>query len=924
MMAPSPNLSVGDATLLGIPFLWGSIGMGDFDSEPATRLMWAKSVRCDGERGLHHPLVCHALDVGEVARAMWHQVVAPAARVEYAGALGLSEAEAGRWIAFWAAAHDIGKASPWFQGRDPGARTVLKTLGFDFPPAGTAPRHDLVTARVLGDWAQQGSCLRLPAVVASRVSKAVGAHHGAYPLTYRLQRLGPSVLGGGRWGRARTHLLDALAEHFGAGSLPTAACGEEPDHAFFVFLAGLVCVADWIGSNDRHFPFAGARVDLAVYTASASDRAANALEALGWKGLSACGNPLDFCHTFGFPPRPLQEAAARLVRGLEGPALVLIEAPMGEGKTEAALALADHWTRATGQRGAYLALPTQATSNQMLARTAQFLNRRYPQDRVNLQLLHGQAALSAEFQAMRLSSVADDDATGTGTVVAEEWFTQGKRGLLAPFAVGTVDQALLSVLQTRHYFVRLFGLAHKTVVLDEVHAYDTYMSTLMERLLEWLGRLGTSVVLLSATLPRSRRRSLLAAYAGTDARSLGMPEAAYPRVTVANSVRAMASTVGSAVCKEAQLRRVPNDRLVGELGGALRDGGCAAVVCNTVGQAQRTYLALRDALRPIAAEVMLFHARFPFGQRGEVERTVLARFGKPGCRPRKAVLVATQVVEQSLDLDFDLMVTEVAPVDLVLQRMGRLHRHERQDRPARLAAPEFWLLEPDLDGAGIPCFGATERVYDRHLLLRSWLSLESKDLVRVPEDVEALVESVYADELPGAPSKRWGAALRESAEARDRDNEECEQSAANVLVGSPALPDDPLEAFNRELEEDSPDVHRSLQAKTRLGPPAVDVVCAFRLTDGVLALDGSGTIPVDLIREPEPGQVERLLQASVSISHRAFFGHFSREAVPIGWQKSPWLRHHKVAEFDAECRMRIDGWALHLDSELGVVIERMD
>jgi CRISPR-associated endonuclease/helicase Cas3 len=163
---------------------------------------------------------------------------------------------------------------------------------------------------------------------------------------------------------------------------------------------------------------------------------------------------------------------------------------------------------------------------------------------VNLQLLHGHAALSAELQLLRDNAAAlfqpssihdEDDHPHDATVVAAEWFTARKRGLLAPFGVGTVDQALLAVLKTRHGFVRLFGLGHKTVVVDEVHAYDTYMTTLLERLLHWLATLGASVVLLSATLPRGRLAALLDAFAAgradTNSTAASGPAILYPRIS---------------------------------------------------------------------------------------------------------------------------------------------------------------------------------------------------------------------------------------------------------------------------------------------------------------------------------------------------------------------------------------------------------
>src|SRR5207248_6281763 len=123
--------------------------------------------------------------------------------------------------------------------------------------------------------------------------------------------------------------------------------------------------------------------------------------------------------------------------------------------------------------------------------------------------------LNPRFERLRYAAWVYDEEKRPSAVVAEEWFARNKKqALLAPFGVGTIDQALLAVLQTRHVFVRLFGLAGKCVVLDEVHAYDAYMTTLMERLLRWLAALGCPVMLLSATLPRDKRVKLLRAYAG--------------------------------------------------------------------------------------------------------------------------------------------------------------------------------------------------------------------------------------------------------------------------------------------------------------------------------------------------------------------------------------------------------------------------
>ncbi|MEJ7654067.1 MAG: HD domain-containing protein [Chloroflexia bacterium] len=359
------------------------------------------------------------------------------------------------------------------------------------------------------------------------------------------------AVGRGRWQAAREDLADRLASLL---ELPSALLSGL-DHANAMKLAGLVSVCDWIGSNEDFFPHAAGEaptvpeLDVESYWRQAREVARRALHELGWSAWRPAPGSLTFADLFpGKEPRPLQTEAVELAESLDGPGLVVVEAPMGEGKTEAAFYLADRWSVDLEQRGVYFALPTQATSNQMYGRAAEFLGSRYPDEVVNLQLAHGQAALhSTERQSFQPGGLYDEAAGSDGapaTVLAAEWFTHRKRALLAPFGVGTVDQALLAVLQTRHGFVRLFGLAGKTVVVDEVHAYDAYMTTLLSRLLEWLGALGSPVVLLSATLPQRRREDLLRAYArgaGWDAPN-ELQTAPYPRLswTTARSTGARA------------------------------------------------------------------------------------------------------------------------------------------------------------------------------------------------------------------------------------------------------------------------------------------------------------------------------------------------------------------------------------------------
>jgi len=625
---------------------------------------------------------------------------------------------------------------------------------------------------------------------------------------------------------------------------------------------------------------------------------------------------------------------------------------MGEGKTEAAMLLADCWAARLGQQGCYFALPTQATSNQMFDRVRSFLARRYRSDFVNLQLLHGHAALSAEFQLMRqqgdklltLGEVYGED-EDQASVAAAEWFTHRKRGLLAPFGVGTIDQALLAVLQTKHVFVRLFGLAHKTVIIDEVHAYDTYMSTLLERLLEWLAALGSSVVLLSATLPEAKRDALLNAYASGagDEPSFGLSERVqYPRMSCVFPGRPIRTQhVPASPAGRKALRLEWTDRDPQALGAALRDaleaGGCAAVVCNTVARAQKLYTALKEFFPRLDAvdgqpELDLLHSRYMYGDREEREKRCLVRFGKPKTtvgdpqveRPRRAVLVSTQIIEQSLDLDFDLMVTDLAPVDLMLQRSGRLHRHEGRDRSAGLREPVLWVCEPTEAADGVPVFGhegVDEYVYDAHVLLRSWFAIRDRESVRIPEDVSGLIEQVYGArpcprELPASLAEVWRDSLQAQADARRSH----QAKAMKLVIRSPTYADEMMEDFSRRLAEDSPALHEDLQALTRLCGPSLQVVCLFGSPESAsMALEGQGSVPLHMA--PDCELLPQILRRSLTISHRSLVARLLADGLqPEGWRRCPLLRHSRALFFGPSGVAEVGSFRIHLDSELGLLV----
>jgi CRISPR-associated endonuclease/helicase Cas3 len=903
--------------------------------------LWAKTApdvahqSCASRR--YHPLLYHMLDVAAVAGLVWDSCLDPEFRKRLECSLG---SDARTQIAFLAGAHDLGKASPGFQKKVP---ELSQKSGLRFSKNDQDRPHGFISAHMLN---------KVLGPAYAVLAQIAGGHHGVFPRSAEL-RMGVDTVGGKDWNTARQELLRELAETV-RFDLEKAAqsTSEITDPALVPTLGGFISVVDWIGSNQDFFPCAaecGAPLEIraADYWMSAQTQARKALEMLGWLPSVTFAVEARFDTVFsGFVPNALQAASIELASNQTAPYLMIVEAPMGQGKTEAALYAADMAMCRGFARGMYIAMPTQATGNAMFKRVLDdYLRRRGHQGKLNLQLVHGDA-LVAQKDEVREGTIPEfnpESIAEDGDVEAQAWFTAKKRPLLAPFGVGTIDQSLLSVLQTKHWFVRLFGLAGKVVIFDEVHAYDAYMSTILERLLHWLAEVDCTVILLSATLPEAKRRALAKAYSGRD----DMEYKRYPRITLATPRHhcsvGLRPTFGDCsvglrptfgdqrsplqVCCEVSMEepRAIDVRFAGTnlptltatLGHQLAHGGCAAVICNTVNRSIEIYTHLRDNLRD--TECLLFHARTLQMWRREREEEVLRMFGKgekqpDGAyvnphRPRRAVLVATQVIEQSLDLDFDLTVSEIAPIDLLLQRCGRLHRHPRR-RPAGLETPQFIVL-CDAEETGPPpeSFGkGSESVYDRYVLLRTWLALRQRKKLEIPAEIEALVEAVYGESVIAVDGE-WKAALKQAEEQMEYRWGESIKKAAKLLVCQPKAPSDLIEEFNNKLADDEdPQVHKSVRAATREGDPSVTVVMLPRnavLTDG-----------------PDVSEVRKLLDRSAKLSHKGIFRTLLEDGeTPAEWTGNAHLRYARLLRLDGDNQGRVGNYVLTVDEKLGIVIE---
>ncbi len=876
--------------------------------------LWAKTHR--REPKVTHSLLCHMIDVAEVTRALWDGALTEGMRIWMAERMCLAPDQARQTIAFWIGLHDLGKASPAFQRRYAPAMEELKSAGLSFPRVNVHEPcyHGLISAAVLEELLQ--SEMAMASLLAKRIARAIGGHHGAWPTPLDIQELKRDAIGRDDWHRCRRELMLALSAVLGPAKVETLGSTEREQNALLMVLSGLTSTADWLGSMEEFFPYQTQVPDIHDYAHRIAERARLALQDLNWLGWRPPREEVSFQELFLLTPRTMQQAIVDLAPRLTKPGLVIIEAPTGTGKTEAALYLADYWARVCQQRGLYVAMPTMATSNQMYSRVQAILKRRHADLAIDLLLVHSQARWMDDHQAHHLQTTEDHPGDRVGDMT---WFLARKRCLLAPLGVGTVDQALLSVLQTRHFFVRLFGLSHKTVIFDEIHAYDTYMSTIFQRLLRWLQAVGCSVVLLSATLPAQTRRELLEAYAGPGrVKDLRTP---YPAVTWAMGEQIGVIPLPASESRTLTLEWIDRepDALAARLADELREGGCAAVICNTVRRAQEVYLALKSASITSDSDLILFHAQFPLAWRAAIEETVLNCFGKDGKRPYKAIVVATQVIEQSLDLDFDLLVTDLAPVDLVIQRAGRVHRHDRPRRPPPPSNPRVLLCKP-AEGIEGPDFGPDIFVYEHYVLLRSWLALSQLAQMTLPAETASLIEAVYG-EAP-LPTQGLDKAL---ARAKDKMRKHQDTEVFNAMQKMIASPEseDLLSHPNVALEEDNPGLHEAFQALTRLGPPSIPVVCLHR-TDTGLRLEPDGEGPeISLDDHPTPELTKQLALHAVSVNHHEAWKHLVAAPVPRGWREHPLLRDHRAVVFiNGLCALPGTPYTLRLSRELGLEIRK--
>lgn len=853
--------------------------LGCADLSELARSFWAKS----GDGGSWLSVVQHLMDAADIAGFLFDDYLSEHHRRLMASVWGGDRAKARASFVFLAGIHDVGKVDIRFTCQRQDLAELIRRQGLvvlrkrDYPERSLLP-HGLVSQFALQEDIAEG---RGDGSRALQWAILVGVHHGRYPdagavyvarQQYRTQE--GSREDDPRWGQARSEILRWMAARSGFPLIaPGTALPELPIAVASAYASALV-IADWLASNEDYFPLRPrpvgetGKLSIEGYPELTADQQRDRVER-AWKR-AAFPSPLRipeaptgevgefYRHRFGWPasyrPTEAQRVAIEIATH-EDPDLMIVEAPPGSGKTELAFAAAEVLMRARRLQGVFVALPTQATTNAMFERVTAWLTSILGDEpqKLGIQLAHGKNSLNESFVKLlergKSPLEVHDDEEDCG-LHASRWMGQRWRSTLSPVVVGTIDQVLLAALKSRHVLVRHLGLMGKVVVIDEVHAADEYMETYLEAALTWLGMYGIPVVLLSATLPPARRSALLEAYrrgrgsSGVGAESVdGM--IGYPAISTVSSAGVRVHEIQGEA--EVPKRIIPTSlgsphEIAELLDHELAEGGCAVVIRNTVREAQETYEAVRSVFG--REQATLLHSRFLAAERVARDRRMLELFGKDSQhRPFRHVVVATQVIEQSLDVDFDLMLTDPAPMDLVLQRIGRLHRHDRAERPSGLRGARCLLIIEDTASAPWAYSRGTDNVYPRYAVLRTLgiAADRGEVLVREPLDYAELTTLAYADDVPVGPAQ-WYEALDAALEERNKARAQAQAKAATWCLGEANTPS--WQAL--ELEEKF--LGNAATGDDAQGPGVAVARAAVR--------DGEDQIPVLIVAlDPELGNV---------------------------------------------------------------------
>lgn len=831
--------------------------------------------------------------------------------------------------------HDIGKFTPLFQKKIvmqmPGFAEKIQKSGLELPleedffEPGKTP-HGMAGEAILCH-------LGCPEGIAS----VVGAHHG------RPQEVGTDIADlmemyeenfygfdgenspeGEKWKALWEEWLNLSLAGCGYDSLEDLPLLGIPDQ---VLASGLLIMADWIASNPNFFPLL--EMEEGFDSLSYPQRIESAWQALSlperWLPTTYYMGMMDFRERFGFDWNTVQQSVVQAIEESRQPGIFILEAQMGVGKTEASLAGAELLASKFGKKGMYFGLPTQATANGIFPRLKQWAQQQSESAQHGIMLAHGMAELNEDFQAIfHGRAIQNEDGSSKGLIV-HPWFEGRKQALLSDFVIGTVDQLLMAALKQKHVMMRHLGLAGKVVVIDECHAYDAYMNRYLDRALNWLGYYKVPVILLSATLPARRRMQLVQAYQNfspkQDQWHTLQENEAYPLLTWTDGAEVHQRDIPVDQPEHViRIRKADRDQISVMVEEAVSRGGCVGIIMNTVFQAQQL---ARELKRDFPGNrVILIHSRFLMAERAEREAQLLQLLGKGSSleQRRGLIVVGTQILEQSLDIDFDFLITQTCPMDLLLQRIGRLHRH-RRNRPEGLENAVCAVLDTESPDDG------TKAVYGEWLLYQTARLLPEK--IRLPGDISGLVQAAYREgtEFLTKCDPAWPLWTEQK-----RRIDQKERKAMGFRIPAPDSLDQTLHGL---LDSSLDDSELAARASVRDGDPGIEVLVMELKNSGEVSFlscqQNPITVPGDHI--PSREECRRILRQRLRLP-AALTGRSTEEtiasleqvqqAVIPEWSHTPLLSGELFLFLDEQGTAMLGNRKLSYTKELGLQYERKE
>ena len=921
--------------------------------------LWAKKKEKDG---IFYwlSLKRHLEDTREVMGLLWEHWLSEGQRIYIADSMMIEEDEAKFLVMFIGAIHDIGKATPAFQIQRgfQNSEDLDLLLMEKLEREGFSGIKDLeLTDRGKTPHAYAGEVICRLAGINRGIASIIGAHHGVpmkenYSLTsyveaytanfYQEEKEDSPIYK--KWKATQEELLSWALEICGYKNVEDLPRCPKPTQ---LLLSGLLIMADWIASNEEYFPLFSLQneVDHELEDATVnqedkkkeetqiSERVESAwlkwTQNQTWEATQFFDAKQAYQISFHFMPRDFQEKVFTEIAGAEDIGLVILEAPMGCGKTEAALMTAEQLAGKQQCARVFFGLPTQASSNGIFPRVESWVDSlgQENQEKLSLRLSHGKAALNEEFQSLsrNCSEGIDLDGEKTKYVYVNEWFSGRKKAMLDDFIVGTVDHLLLMALKQKHLMLRHLGFSKKVVIIDEVHAYDAYMGQYLYMVLQWLGAYKVPTIILSATLPIERRKDLMKYYLkgrGIKEKDIGnfdfLKAESYPLLTFSKGSEVESfSDFQEEKEKKVTLYQLDEENLVDTVKSLGKNGAVIGIIVNTVGRAQRITKDLLEAFPE--EEVHLLHSRFIDTDRIKKEEELLKKIGKNAVRPKRFIVVGTQVIEQSLDIDFDLMISDLCPVDLLIQRIGRLHRH-KIERPKEHSEARLYLMGIS---ESFDFEKGSRRVYGDYLLIKTQCALGKS--ISIPRDISPLVQEVYGEWNPSlAPNLRKK--YEESKEKQEAVLKKQKMKAKGFRLDKPKLECSDDISLDGLLDNDLPiDSEELCQAKVRDIGSSIEVIAVKKFGAGYGLFQEQKDISEELskasIARKLACQTLRLGESIIRIEKEEDLIHYLEDynrRELADWQNEAWLKGSLGLIFDENNDFPLQNIVLHYDEKFGL------